>query len=160
MSMIASSKSEHGTPSKSSAHAKTVSLSVGGVLIIIAALVCLFFAAAWSIWPPLGMLIFHEALVSPTEQILVGTPGILAFALGLTAGITSLLRRHFSLAKASGGLFLIPAAWVLFTSSVVLSFRSSYYPIGLVVFVPLLMILFALAIVGLILVAKSRREFS
>jgi len=160
MGMTAPPESEHDMPYKTSAHAKTVSISVGGILIIVAALVCLFFAVAWSIWPPLGMLMFHEALVSPSEQILVGAPGILAFALGLTAGITSLLKRHFSLATTSGGLFLIPAFWVLFTSSMVLSFRSSYYPIGLVIFVPLLMILFALAIVGLILIARSGKEFS
>lgn len=91
---------------------------VGGVLIIVTALVCLFFAVAWAFWPQLGGLVLGVVPASPFGILFIGVPGILAFALGYIAGRTSMLKRHFGLAVTSGGFssFLhfgcfSPAVW-------------------------------------------------
>ena len=129
---------------------KTVVPRVGGVLMIVPAFVCLFFAVAWSIWPQLGWSVFRIELADPNAKSLMGVLGILAFAFGFTAGITSLIRRYFWLAVVCGGLFVIPSLLVLSFSSIVIGYPISY----------LLMISSALGVVGLVFVAESKKEFS
>jgi ribosomal protein S19 len=136
--------------SRSVADVKAVIPTVSGVLMIITALVCLYFAVylGSSFADPYGLL------------IMVGL-GILAFALGLTAGTMSLLRRHFWLAVICGGLSLVPAFWVLLVGLSILSFKSMYIElIRFPIWVYLLVIALAPAIVGLVLVAASNKEFS
>ena len=140
--------SDPDTPSRSVAHAKTVTPMVGGVLMIAPALMCLFFAVAWSIWPPLGWFVFRIELVDPYTVLFMGVSGVLAFALGFTAGLVSLLRRFFWLVVVCGSLFVIPELLVLSFSSI-LTGSPIGYPF-----------MAALALVGLVFVAQSKKEFS
>ena len=134
---------------------------VGGVLIIVTALVCLFFAVAWGFWPQLGGLVLGVVPASPFGISFIGMPGILAFALGYIAGRASMLKRRFWFAVVCGNLSLIPAFWVLLVSFSILSSKSMYASsIRFPIWIGLLVTAFAPAVGGLILVAASNKEFS
>ncbi len=142
------------------AHAPTV----GSILIIVTALICLYLAVALAIWPPLGVLMFGVWLPDPLKLFL-GGPGILAFALGCTAGTISVLRRHFRLAVTCGAFSLIPAFWVVSFTLLILNTGSRFVSraggssIGSISLY-LLVGALAPAVVGLVLVAASMKEFS
>lgn len=141
------------------AECKRARATVGGILIFVTALICLFLAVAWAIWPRLGGLVFGASLQDPMK-LFVGGPGILAFALGCIAGTMSMLRRHFRLAVTCGAFSLIPAFWAVFFTLFILGtgskFMSSIGSNWQYVLVGAL----APAVVGLVLVATSWKEFS
>ncbi len=134
---------------------------VGGVLIIVTALVCLFFAVAWVFWPQLGGAVLGVVPVGRFAELFIGVPGVLAFALGYIAGRTSMLKRRFWFAVVCGNLSLIPAFWVLLVSFSILSSRSMYAAsIRFPIWIFLLAAALAPAVVGLVLIAKSIKDFS
>ena len=141
------------------AHAPTV----GGLLIIVTALICLFLAVAWALLPQLGVLMFGVWLPGPMKLFL-GGPGILAFALGCVAGTMSILKRHFILAMRCGAFSLIPAILVVSFTLVILNTGSKFVSRtggSSISSISLYLLIGALApaVVGLVLVAASMKEF-
>ncbi len=88
-------------------------------------------------------------------------PGVAVLILDLVAGLASLVRRRFRLAVTCGVVSLVPASWVFFAGLSILSFKSAYvdlirFPIWLYVFAAAL----APAVVGLVIIAVSKKQFS
>lgn len=123
---------------------------VGGVLLIFTAVVCFWFA----VW-------FGGSYSQFSWFLITVGPGTVALVLGLVAGMTSLVKRRFWLATTCGVLSLIPAFWVFLVGLSILSFKSAYvdlirFPVWLYIFAAV----WAPAVVGLVLIAVSRKEFS
>ncbi len=123
---------------------------VGGALLMVDALVCFWFAFSLGVYfAQLGGFL-----------IMVG-PGVAVLILDLVAGLASLVRRRFRLAVTCGVVSLVPASWVFFVGLSILSFKSAYvdlirFPIWLYVFAAAL----APAVVGLVIIAVSKKQFS
>lgn len=143
---------------------KKITPAVGGILIIVTALICLYLAVAWAIYPRLGGLVFGAWLPDPLK-LLVGGPAILAFALGFIAGTMSMLRRHFRLAVTCGAFSLFPAFWAVYFTLLILNTGSKFVSraggssIGSISMY-LLVGALAPAVVGSVLMAASQKEFS
>jgi hypothetical protein len=138
---------------------KAATLAMGGILMVVAAFLYFVYAFRMAVFPPYDSFFYGEAAVSSSERLLVGIPGILAFASGLTVGITSLIRKHFWLAVLCGGISLVAGFWTLLANNLLLP-GFAHLSRNLPILGYLLILSFTLAVVGLILVATSREDFS
>lgn len=131
-----------------------------GVMTIVAACICVFsgglnlFSSLW------GYLYINGQYypVNDPQQFVAGIFGVLAFILGLASGTTSLRRKHLAL-SITGMCFIIVSVPVM-VLEMLASVRAHYgtvSPVGMAVFFAPPMVL---AMLSLIFVAVSHREFS
>ncbi len=125
----------------------------GGILTIIASCIAIFYGILGTLSFAISFNQRFPGSVPIVGFLIMGVLGILAFALGLTSGIFALRRKRFALSIAGVCITLVSGI----STIVIISWQGFYaVPAGLLFGMPVAI----LAILGLVLTALSKKEFS